>query len=198
EHFNGGGDDGINYARRVFRRGRGKGFGLGEEIPDHAGLLGDFGSLLAVGAGDGQQHALETGASPLVVRRKVGAAVKGLTLGGEKGGEGPATLSADGGNRGLVAAIHVGALVAIHLDGNEVLIDDGGDFGIVIGFAVHDVTPVAPDGADIEQDGLVLFLRQGEGFRSPLMPANGLVHGGAEIGGRGARERVGGVGGHSH
>ena len=96
------------------------------------------------------------------------------------------------GDRGLVAAVDVGALVAVHLYRDEVLVDDARHLGIVVGLVVHHVTPVAPHRADIEQDGLVLALRRGEGLLAPLMPVDGLVHGRAQIRRSRLRERVGG------
>ena len=65
-----------------------------------------------------------------------------------------------------------------------------GDVGALVGFAVHHVAPVAPHRADVEQDGLVLALCGGKGLLAPLVPVDGLVHGGAEVGRRGVRERV--------
>ena len=132
----------------------------------------------------------------MVVGRKVSAAVKRLAVGSEKRGKRPAALSADGADRDLVAAVDVGTLVAIHLHRHEMLIHDLRNFGIVIRLAVHHMTPVAPDRADVEQDGLVLALRGGKGLLAPLMPLDGLVHGGAQIGGRSLGERVEGLGGH--
>src|SRR4029077_20622748 len=95
--------------------------------------------------------------------------------------ERPAALSADGLHRGLIAAVHVGALVAINLDGDEMLVDNGGNFRALVGLAVHYMAPVAPHRADIEQDRLVLPLRGLKGLSAPLMPVDGLVHGRAQV-----------------
>src|ERR1700722_16016471 len=52
------------------------------------------------------------------------------------------------------------------------------------------MAPVAPDGADVEQDGLVFGFRSGEGFVSPLVPIHCLVHCRTKIGTCGPGEAV--------
>ena len=74
--------------------------------------------------GHGQQHAAKAGPAVAVVARKVGAAKVGPAVGSEKRGQRPAALPADGRDRGLVARVHVGPLVAIHLHGDKMLVDD--------------------------------------------------------------------------
>ena len=143
-----------------------------------------------VGVGDGQQDFLKAGPSPLIDRRKVRSTIERAAIRREKYGQRPAAGAGDGGYGKLVAAVDVGALIAIDLHGDVLAIDDLGDFGALVGLAVHHVTPVAPHRADVEQNGLVLALRSGKGFLAPLVPLNGLMHGGAKIGGRGVRERV--------
>ena len=154
---------------------------MADGIEHRVGLLEHLVALGAEGVGNGHEHALEAGTSPLVVGRKISSAVKRFALRREKGGERPATLTGHGLHRRLVAAVNVGTLVAVHLDGDEVLIHDARHFGIVIRLAVHDVAPVTPHRADVEQHGLVLALGGGKGFLAPLMPADGLVHGGTQI-----------------
>src|SRR5580700_9193274 len=76
------------------------------------------------------------------------------------------------------------------------LVDDLSNLGIVVGFAVHYVAPVAPDRADVQQDRFVLALRNGKGFLAPFVPLNGLMHSGAQVGGRRLGEGVERLGGH--
>jgi hypothetical protein len=133
----------------------------------------------------------------MILRREVGAAVERLAIGGEESSERPSALSADGLHGGLVSAIDIGTLVAVDFHGDEMLIDDRGNFGIVVGLAIHHMTPVAPNRADVEQHWLVLAPSSGEGLRAPLVPVNGLMHGRAQVGGRGAGEGVERRGGHS-
>jgi len=85
--------------------------------------------------------------------------INGLPSGVRKRRQRPATLSADSLHRGLVAAIHVRALVAINLDGDEMFVHDAAISGLSLGLAVHHVAPMAPHRADIEQNGFVLALR---------------------------------------
>ncbi len=88
----------------------------------------DFAAALLEGFGHGDEDAAEAGATVAVDGREIGAAEKRFALGGEEGGKRPAALAADGGDGGLVAGVDVGALVAIDLDGDEVLVDDGERF----------------------------------------------------------------------
>ena len=80
---------------------------------------------------------------------KVGATEVGLAIGGEECREGPSALAADSRDCSLVAGVDVGPLVAVYLDGDEVLVDDLRGFGVFVAFAVHDVAPVTPDGTNI-------------------------------------------------
>ena len=155
------------------------------------------GQLLAIGLRQSQQHALETRATIAILGREVGASVIGFAFRSEKSGERPATLSADCLYSRLITAVHIGTLVAVYLDGDEVLVDDLGDFRVFIRLPIHHMTPVAPYRADIEQDGLVLPLGFFERFRPPLMPVNRLVHGRTKIGRGGAGKRVQVLGAHA-
>ncbi len=122
-------------------------------------LPADLGNFVALGLpdiGHGEQDAREAGAAIALFRREIGAAEEGLAVGGEEGGKRPAALAGDRLHGCLVAAVDVGALVAVDLDGDEVFVDDLGERGVFVRFAVHDMAPVAPDGADIEQDRLVV------------------------------------------
>ena len=127
------------------------------------------------------QHAAKAGASVPVDRREVGAAEERRSGRGEEGRQRPSALSADGGDCGLVARVDVGPLVAIDLDGDVVLVDQRRGVGVFIALAVHDVTPVAPHGADVEQDRLVFGRGARKGVRTPLVPVDGLVHGRAQV-----------------
>src|SRR5215831_19126258 len=103
--------------------------------------------FLAIRVGDGRQHTLEAGSAIVIVGREVGSAVKRLAVGGEKCSQRPSALAGDGTDSDLVAAVDVGTLVTIDFHGDETLVDNGGDLGTVVGFAIHDMTPVAPDGS---------------------------------------------------
>jgi len=57
-----------------------------------------------------------------------------------------------------------------------------GDFGVFVALAIDDVAPVAPDGADIEEDGFVFGFGAGESGVTPFVPVDGLVRSGAQVG----------------
>ena len=196
KHLQRGFDDGVNDRRRKPGAFSGKGLGVRDRTLDHLGLLHHVVVFFVIGIRDRKQHALEAGTSVVIVRRKISSTVKRLAVGSEESRQRPAALSADRTDGDLVAAVDVGTLVAIDLHGDETLVDDLRDFGIVVGLAVHDVAPVAPDRADIEQDGLVLALRRGKGVLAPFVPVDGLVHGRTQVGGRRLGERVERLGGH--
>ena len=104
-----------------------------------------------------------------------------MTIGGQKDGQRPAASTGDGRDCELITTVHIGPLVAIDLDRDELLVDDLRGVCALVGFAVHDVTPVTPHRADVEQDGLVLALRFGEGYLAPLVPLDGLMHCRAQV-----------------
>ncbi len=166
------------------------------------GLLERFGGFVHLLAariesfGDRKQDAFETGAADGIFRRKIRAAVKRLAVRREKRGERPAALSGNGADGGLVARVHVGALVAVHLHRDVKLVDHGRDFRILVALAVNHVAPVAPDGADIEQQRLVRGARFFEGFLAPFVPVNGLVRGRAKVRARGIFQPIFGDAGH--
>src|SRR5260370_23540280 len=88
--------------------GSGEDFGLRDGVAEGVSGALEFGSLVAVGIGDGEKNAAETGAAHLVFGRKVGAAKKGLAVGEQKSGERPASLSGNGTDGGLIAGVDLG------------------------------------------------------------------------------------------
>ena len=136
------------------------------------------------------EHGPEAGASVRAVGREVGAAVEHLAHRREKRGQGPATLPGERLHRALVARVDVGPLVAVHLDADEVLVQELRQRRILVRLAVHDVAPVAPDRADVEQHRTILRPGGGEGLVAPGEPVNGLVRGRLEVGGAGGGEAI--------
>ena len=171
----------------------GEGFGLRDGVGERIGGAFELGAFVAVGIGDGEQQAAETGAAHLIVGREIGAAEKRFSIGEKKSGERPAALAGDGADGGLIAGIDVGALVAIDFYGDEMFVDDFRDFRIFVAFAVDDVAPVAPDGADVEKDGFVFGFGAREGGVAPFVPVDGLVRGGAQVGAGGIFQAVCGM-----
>ena len=145
-------------ARRKVGVASGVAFGIGEHVHGLVGGLQHFIATVAIGLGNRQQDLLETGPPVSIDGREVGSAVKRLAIGREKDGERPTAGAGDGRDRKLVTAVDIGTLVAIDLHRDEFAIDDFGDLAALVGLAVHDVTPVTPHRANVEQDRLVLAL----------------------------------------
>ena len=117
-------------------------------------LPGDLGDLVPP-VGPGAAHALqdlpEAGHALAGRGREVGAEVEGLGVRGEEHGHGPAAL-AGGGLHGLhVDGVDVGALLAVDLDADEVLVEVVGGLLVLEGLVRHDVAPVAAAVADAQQ-----------------------------------------------
>jgi len=196
EHFECRLYDGIDDCRGERGALSSKRFGMRDGVLDHLGLLDDVAVFLVEGVGDGQQDSFEAGTAVVVVGREVSSAVKRFAVRSKKCGQRPAALSADGTYGHLIAAVDVGTLIAIYLYRDEALVYKLGNFRVVVRLAIHDMAPVTPDSADIEQHGLVLALGRGERLFTPFVPLNGLVHGGTQVRGRRAGEGVERLGSH--
>src|SRR5258706_6182189 len=137
--------------------------GLYHVLANRALVRGHALLLLAERACDLHQHAPEArSAVRIVVRWEVRPAEEHFTLGREERRERPATLSAQRLDGALIARVDVRPFVAVHLDAHEIAIQDLGDARILVGLAVHHVAPMAPDGADIEENRLLLRARPRE------------------------------------
>ena len=156
-------------------------FGLRNGVGKRIGGAFEIRALVAVRIGDGEEHATKTRAAHLVFRREIGAAEKRLSIGKQKSREWPPALAGDGANGRLIARVHVGTLIAVHFHRDEMLVDDFGDFRVFVAFAVNDVAPVAPNGPDVEEDGLVFGFGAVERGVSPFVPVDGLVSGRAQV-----------------
>ena len=190
EELHDGADLGVHHGGIEAGARAGKTFGLGHRGSERLRGALELFALGAVSLSHGQEDATEAGAAHAVFGREIGAAKKGLAVGKEKTGEGPAALAGEGADGGLVACVHVGALVAIHFDGDEVLVDQGCDLGVLVALTVNDVAPVAPDGADIEEDGLVFGAGPGKDPIAPFVPVDRLMRSGAQVGAGGILEMV--------
>src|SRR5260370_19793774 len=154
-------------------------FGLRNSVGEGVGGALELGTLVAIRIGYGKENAAESWAAHVVFRGKICATEERLSVGKKKTGEGPAALAGDGADRGLVAGVNVGALVAIDFYSDEMFVDDLGDFAVFVAFAVDDMAPVAPDGADIKEDRFVFGFGAGGSRVTPFVPVDGLVRGGA-------------------
>src|SRR5207249_10564709 len=115
-----------------------------------------FGAFVAIRIGDGEKKAADSGATHLGLGREIGTAKERFAVGKKEACERPAALSGNGTDGGRVARINVGALVAVDSHGDEMLVDDFRELGVLVGIAGDDGAPVAPRGTDIEAAGLVV------------------------------------------
>ena len=144
----------------------------GEAGPHLRRPLADFVALALEGVDDGFHHHAEARHAAALVGREVGAAVEGHALGVEEDGHRPAALAADRLHRLHVEGVDVGALLAVDLDVDEVLVHVGGGLGVLEGLALHHVAPVAGRVADREQDRAVLLAGPGERLLAPRVPVD--------------------------
>src|SRR2546425_1863245 len=121
--------------------------------------------------------------SVIVLRREVRAAEEDFALGRKERREGPASLTGQCLYGALIARVHVGPLVAVHLDAHEIAIQGLGDARVLVRLAVHHVAPMAPHGADVEENGLILGAGARERRIAPRVPVYRLVGGGLEVSG---------------
>ncbi len=121
------------------------------------------------------QHLQEARPPVAVVGREIGPAVERLQLRREEHVQRPAALAARGLDEGHVDLVHVRPLLAVHLDADEVRVEEGGDLRALEGLAFHDVAPMAGRVADAQEDGPVLPARLGEGFLAPGIPVHRVV-----------------------
>lgn len=75
--------------------------------------------------------------------REVGPEVEGFGVGGHEDGHGPPTLPGGGLDGFHVDGVDVGALLAVHLDVDEVFVHVRGGELVLEAFAGEDMTPVA-------------------------------------------------------
>src|ERR1700739_4329241 len=76
--------------------------------------------------GHGQQNAVEARSPVSVLAGKICSPEERLSSGSQYCRHRPAPLPTDRGNRSLIAAVNVRPLVAIDLDGDEMLVDEIG------------------------------------------------------------------------
>ena len=86
---------------------------------------------------------------------EVGAAEERPPVGRQEDAHGPAAAPGHGLHGVHVDAVEVGALLAVDLDGDEVLVEVGGGGLVLERLALHDVAPVAGGVADGQEDGPV-------------------------------------------
>ena len=121
------------------------------------------------------EQMLEPDASRSVLRRIVGAAVKRLQLRCEEDAHRPAAVTRRRLDVGHVGEIHVGALLAVHLDGDEMFVDQRCDLLVLKGLPFHHVAPVTGGIPGRQKDRFVLHSRLHERRVAPRKPIHRIV-----------------------
>ena len=156
----------------------------------HLRLLEELGTPEQPRLAQALQDPREPRAPPAVGGREVRPGEEGLEIGREKDGVGPAPRARDELRRGHVDLVHVGPLLAVHLDADERLVHLLRDVGDGEALPLHHVAPVAGRVADREEDRLVLGAGASEGLLAPGVPVDGVVLVEEEVGARLTRQTV--------
>ena len=137
--------------------------------------IGHFSPAGLPGLLDLRQDLQEARPPVTVIRREVSSPEERFQLRREEHVQGPATLAASGLDKGHVDLVHVRPLLAVHLDADEVGVQEAGDLGALEGFAFHDVAPMAGRVTDAQEDRPVLLARAGERFLAPGIPVHRVI-----------------------
>ncbi len=110
-----------------------------------------------------------------IFRREIRAAEKRLQLRREPYRHRPSAAAGRRLDECHVDAVDIRPLLAIHLDGDEIAIQQFGDLLVLERFALHHVAPMASRIADGKKDRLVLRPRLFERLRPPREPIHRIV-----------------------
>ena len=167
---------------RRFQEALVRGLGGGLELPDRAEPGARLGralpQLLALARkciDHRLHHHPEARHAAALLGREVGAAKERHSVGVAEDRHRPAAAPAHRLHRLHVEGVDVGALLAVDLDVDEVLVHVGGRPGVLEGLALHHVAPVAGGVADGEQDRTVLIARTGQRLGAPRVPVDRVV-----------------------
>ena len=155
-----------------------------------ASLLLEVRAVLIPCLVDRLQDAAERGMAGAIGRREVRAGEEGLTARGQKDGHRPPAPSGHRLHRIHVDPVHVGALLAVHLDADEPAIHQVCGGGIFEGLVGHHVAPVARGVSHREQDRDLALVSRGKGLLTPLEPVHRIGGMLKEIGARGVLEAI--------
>ncbi len=142
---------------------------LGQCRGDLPGLVGDVVAVLPPRLGHPEDQALE------LLPGKVGAAEERVTVRGHEHGHRPAALAGHRLGRGHVDGVHVGPLLPVDLDRDQVLVHERGGLRVLERLVRHHMAPVARRIPHGQQDGDVAGPGGGEGLRGPGPPVHGVV-----------------------
>ena len=126
-------------------------------------------------ARDLEQHVDEPWPLPARCRREVRAAVERLQLGCQPHAHRPSARARRRLHERHVHPVHVGALLAIDLDRDELAIEHGGDLVVLERLVLHHVAPVTRRVANRQEDRLVLQPRASERLFAPWIPVDRVV-----------------------
>ena len=155
-----------------------------QPLGDHVGRGQDTRPIVLPEARELVEQVDESRPSPLRPRGKIGTAVERTEVGGEPDAHGPATLPRRRLHEGHVDAVDVGPFLAIHLDGDEVVVEHGRDVGRLERFALHHMAPVARRVADGQKDGTVELARAFKRRVAPRKPVDRVVRVLQQVGAR--------------
>ncbi len=136
-------------------------------------------------------HHAEARHPAALVRREVGAAVEGHAVGVAEDRHRPAAAAGHRLHRLHVEGVDVGALLAVDLDVDEVLVHVGGGLGILEGLVLHHVAPVAGRVADREEDRAVFVAGARQRLLAPGVPVDRVVAVLKQVGAGLQRESIG-------
>ena len=139
------------------------------------GRLQHLYAAVVVRVGHGPEKPGKPGHGCPVLRGKVGAAVEGLALRRQEGGQRPASPAGQRLHRLHVDAVQVRPFLPVDLDADEVLVHLPGDGLVFKRLPLHHVAPVAGRIADGEKDGLSLRLCTVQGLLAPRVPVHRVV-----------------------
>ena len=143
----GGGDEVVGRRRAAIGVGRPR--EVGEVLRDGVGVGGKLGLVAVVEVRHAHEQLWPRDLSvSAVLRREVGAAKEGSTVGEAEAVERPAAVALNHLHGVHHQLIDLGTFLPVDLDADEVLVHQVGNPRLLEGFAGHDVAPVAGGVAD--------------------------------------------------
>ena len=163
---------------------------LRDRLRDPTSLPDDLGPAFAPRFRHASQQVPERRHAVPRLGREVRARVERLALGGEERGQRPAALARHGLDGVHVDRVQIGALLAVDLDRDEVLVHERRRGLVLEGLAFHHVTPMACRVSDRQEDRLAFGDGLLDRLVAPGVPVDGVVGVLEQVGTRLAREAV--------
>ena len=182
--------------REIHRRGpaalRPGSFALRPQDAQHPlALRHEFLPLLAPAFRDRTQQRRKTHPPRTVLRREIRAAVKRLQLRRQPRRERPAAVPGERLHVGHVNLVHIRPLLAVHLDGDEVFVEQRRHRRILKRLVRHHVAPVTRRVADAQKNRLRLRPRPAKRRFAPRQPIHRILRMLQQVGRLFTDERVG-------